>query len=253
MLLLIAACSDVPSFELVEQDPKVVVIFNVHNNGEPVVAGQEFTDGDGYRARFTKLRFYVSDMRLVKAGGESESLADVELIDFEPSPQSQAVSFGRSYSYIIPKGDYTDLVFSLGLPADLNASDPTSFAVDHPLSVYANTYWSWGGQYKFIEMGAAVDTNGDETFDANIEFHTGTDVLFRPELHCPMSLPLEAFEKDTLWVNIDWNKLFHPGGSNEIVFSEAPFTHTVDGPESLELATRFTQNFTAALTAGDTP
>jgi len=251
--LLIGACSDVPEFELVEQKPKVVVLFNLVNNGQSLRTGQEFTDAQGYRARLNKLRFYVSDMKLVDASGASQSLSDVELVDFEQSKESQAVQFARAYSYIVAKGHYTGLVFSIGLDENLNASDPTTFPNDHPLSVYANTYWSWADMYKFIEMGAAVDTNGDASLDTDIEFHTGTNVLYRPGISCPVMLNLDAFEKDTLWVNIDWNKLFHPGGPNDIVFADAPFTHTVDGPESLELATRFTDNFSAALAADTLP
>lgn len=247
MLAVLAGCRDeMPPFELVEIDPTVAVRFNLVNGTKSLEPGDAFTDNAGYAAQFNKLKFYISDMKLLTSDGSSVSLAEAELVDFSETLEGQAVAFTRVYEYIVPKGNYTTLQFSLGLPPELNSSDPTTFPNDHPLSVYAATYWDWASMYKFIEMGARVDTNDDQVLDFNMEFHTGTDSLFKPGLKYTMALELGAFERETLEVNIDWNKLFHTA-EHVITFESAPFTHTVDSPEQLELAKNFTENFVAAI------
>lgn len=240
---LIGCKETVPPFEPVELDPKVVLHFSVVNNGEVIEIGDNFTDADNWNLTLKTLKFYLADIALV-SGSEETALSEVELVDLSGS---EATSFNRSYTYIIPKGEYNQLKMSIGLPGDLNATDPTTMPADDPLSLQGGMYWDWATMFVFVMMEAGIDTNFDATLDANIAFHTGLDTLFRPEQSYPMTFDIPANAKDTLFVDVDWNMIYHPMEGTPIDLSTTPFFHANVDEEALAASRVFTDNFIKAI------
>lgn len=106
-------------------------------------------------------RLYVSDIRLLKADGSATQVSltpddnwqsdKVALLDFENdtgncsgSPGTNAVVRGT-----VPKGDYTGLLFTIGVPAELNHLDPT--LAKAPLN-RTDLFWPWRIGYKFTSI-----------------------------------------------------------------------------------------------------
>jgi hypothetical protein len=239
---------DFPAFELVEQEPKIVIHFSLDNTSESFDIGSAFSDNQGWNLQLKTLKFYISDVDLISANGRVQPLTDVELVNFDDDQDGQINPFRQGYDYIIPKDNYSKFRFSLGLPSLVNQTDPTLLSKDNPLSTNSGMYWDWATMYVFIMLEAGIDTNSDLIYDANIAFHTGLDTLFRPENTYPITFDLPAFAKDTIHVSIDWNELFPTGGENEIDLGEVPFFHANVDNEALEMSRRFTENFIGSIT-----
>ena len=127
--------------------------------GEVPVACDARVPGVGARGSAIEpqdLRFYVSEVRLVGAGGAETPLA----LDEDHAWQSQGVALlswcadGRTDVHdtvagTVPAGDYRGVRFSLGVPDRLNHADATLAAA--PLNV-TGMFWSWQDGYKFLRL-----------------------------------------------------------------------------------------------------
>ena len=107
------------------------------------------------------LRFYVSDVRLLTADGEVKleltpnqwQHQDVALLDFEDGSERCAESGNEAMNSAVtgtaPAGDYTGLVFNMGVPFNLNHADVATAPT--PLNV-SSMWWSWQGGYKHARI-----------------------------------------------------------------------------------------------------
>jgi uncharacterized repeat protein (TIGR04052 family) len=127
--------------------------------GEVPVACDARVPGVGSRGSVVvpdDLRFYVSEVRLVRADGGETPLA----LDDDRAWQSQGVALlswcadGRADLHdtvagTVPAGDYRGVRFSLGVPDRLNHADAT--LAEAPLNV-TGMFWSWQDGYKFLRL-----------------------------------------------------------------------------------------------------
>lgn len=134
--------------------------------GDQMAACGQTYDGLGTMnssVEFQDLRFYVSNVRLMNAAGEEIPLElaqdgmwqyeDVALLDFEDGSALCAQSGNAATNSVVtgtvPAGDYTGLVFTLGVPFSLNHNDVTTAPA--PLNI-SSMWWSWQGGYKHIRI-----------------------------------------------------------------------------------------------------
>jgi uncharacterized repeat protein (TIGR04052 family) len=142
--------------------------------------GQSYPDLGTTKSTFTPsdLRFYISEVRLLRAGGEEVPLEldqdgkwqaeNVTLLDFEDktslcfngTPDTNDTIRGR-----LPSGDYQGIRFTLGVPFALNHKDAT--LAPSPLNL-STMFWGWNGGYKFLRIDAK--TSGIP----GIEIHIGS-------------------------------------------------------------------------------
>lgn len=194
--------------------------FGVHfMAGEaPLHLGTELTSANGATFKTTKARLYLSRVALLSEGGErvSAELVDeqgdrlpygVTLVDLE-NPDSLNV-------YVqAPAGNYRGMEVSVGVPEtcasgeELNHSDAS--AMEAPLDVDSDMYWSWNPGYVFLKFeGQVKDASGWEGFF----YHVGGDERFASlELDTPFSIPPEGGSGPELIA--DFNQLLvSPGGA----------------------------------------
>jgi len=120
--------------------------------------------------QLTDLRFYVQDLRLVSAVGESVAVTleadnkwqqhNLALLDFEDgSGLCMNGSAGTNVSLrgSVPEGNYRALSFTIGVPFDQNHSDPLHAKA--PLGDPA-MHWHWRAGYKFMRVGIRTATDG---------------------------------------------------------------------------------------------
>jgi uncharacterized repeat protein (TIGR04052 family) len=121
--------------------------------------------------RLLDLRFYIHDVRLVRANSKEEvpvtltqdgvwQYQDVALIDFED--HTEACSDGTMQTNTLvkgaaPTGDYDGLKFRLGVPFKLNHEDVTT--APSPLNL-TSLYWSWGYGHIFLAAVTSASVNG---------------------------------------------------------------------------------------------
>ena len=182
----------------------------------------------------TKLKMYLSNLRLECDCGSQESLSDVVLVD----PENDVMSF----SFDVPAKKYTGLSMSLGLPEDLNAQDPATFDASSPLSVQQNMYWTWASRYRFLIYEGRVDSTQSNNFNHLLVYHTGTDALYRELPTLPVDITVTEYGQQVIDVSFDvQNVLYNPNDPIDIFLDDA--THTMD---NMDLARRITENAVAS-------
>jgi uncharacterized repeat protein (TIGR04052 family) len=152
--------------ELVEMTLK----FAFKAGKEDVTCGKEIKNLGTQRttAQIMDARFYISNIRLIGAGGVEVPFAlqpdgkwqtdRVALLDFENgsgmcketgTPETRNIVVGKA-----PAGKYTGIVFDLGIPFELNHAD---VAVEKaPLNIQA-LWWNWQTGYKFVRIDLATN------------------------------------------------------------------------------------------------
>ncbi|HEX5754449.1 MAG TPA: MbnP family protein [Archangium sp.] len=164
----------------------------------PLLLGNPVTSSHGASFKTLKARLYLSQVALLGESGErvSAELVDaqghrlpygVTLLDLE-RPESLNV-------YVqAPAGNYRGMAVSIGVPescgsgAKLNHSDAS--AMDAPLDVDSDMYWSWNPGYVFLKFEGQVQDSGAWK---NFFFHVGEDKRFVAlELDAPFTLTPEG-------------------------------------------------------------
>ena len=164
VLLGLSACSPA--------DTPIEIHFDARLNGAVAACG-----GPTDALHLTDLRFYVASPRLIGANGDAVPVilehderwqqADLGLIDLEDG--SGACLNGTADTNhrlvgAVPAGDYTGLVFTVGVPFERNHADPLT--ANAPLDD-SFMHWHWRSGYKFLRAGVAAN-------DDNFWLHLGS-------------------------------------------------------------------------------
>ncbi len=248
LLLAFASC---------EKDPKLITgpepttfTFAVHpkvgNAG--LVLNQEVLDGEQYRILPVVFRFYVSHLTLIDENNSELEIANVGFLD------SEAVGAGEPLTFTvdIPAGNYKGIKFWVGLDSTQNASDPATFANNHPLSLFQGTYWEWNTGYRFVMFEGYYDTIQNTPGPVNttlaFNYHTGLNTLYREAVLGSASVPFSVAEGEsyTYSLDLDVNRVFY--GAQNIDRKQGASTHTTS---HYVLAEKFTENFVRAFTLSE--
>ncbi|MCB0791331.1 MAG: hypothetical protein H6595_01450 [Flavobacteriales bacterium] len=127
-----------------------------------------------HRVQVQGFKFYLAKARAKRPDGTWEDLFNVDLLDLLNGPKSR--------SYALPPGTYTDLEWGIGLPPDLNHTDPVTYPAEHPLGFAQGMWWSWADAYRFVIFDGRFDTdpNGTEVPPpGQFSIHTGLDTCYR--------------------------------------------------------------------------
>lgn len=147
----------------------------------PASLGAPLVAASGAKYRLEKLKLYVAEVDLLKADGGHEHAL---LLDETGAPLPYGVQLvdaedGGSLSLSIkaPRGAYVGMALTGGVPAScpdgttkLNHVDAS--AMQAPLDVDSDMYWSWDPGYTFFKVEGRVEiAGGDESFF----YHVGDD------------------------------------------------------------------------------
>ncbi|HRW88340.1 MAG TPA: hypothetical protein P5027_00155 [Flavobacteriales bacterium] len=173
--------------------------------GQPFATNTEYHNVNDYRVFVDQVRAYLSEMRLVSATDTAE-LLDIDLVDLGGGPVT--------YSFTVPGGTYTHLLTGIGIPEDLNNSDPAQYPQGHPLSLSNGTYWTWTTGYRFIIFDGRYDTdpNGTGNVLPTFSIHAGLDTCYtfaEVQSLLPITIMEGVTHQATLRVHVD--RFFHSG------------------------------------------
>lgn len=197
-----------------------------------------YTTPEGYKVKFSDLKFYISALR-----NESDTLTQAALFDYS--------STGNLLTRLI--GDYnkfSSVQGNIGVIQSLNHLDPSAFPNDSPLNISnaGTMHWGWNTGYIFISIEGKTDTIPDATLNLNhsFSFHIGTDNFLE-----------ELSFSNVNWQSISDNEHRFELNLNLLAFLQNPsqpidlknefLSHSGSGQESLAL--KVVQNFKQALTA----
>lgn len=161
-------------------ESKLFMTFDPRYNGEDIQLGDTYTNIHGYPFNVSDVKFYISNIRLHKSGGDFLEISDIELLRIQENQ--------RSLEFVVPTGNYTGLSYDLGVPPSMNGTNDPDFSISqysagHPLSevTSAGMYWQWTSGYRFFSFDGRFDLepNTNEFLPSSFAFHTGTDTLFR--------------------------------------------------------------------------
>jgi hypothetical protein len=186
-------------------DKEITVEFQLVQNGTPYTMSAPFSKGDTAIA-LDLFHYYISELTIGDA-----LVSDVLFVD--PSDSNYS-----NYTFNLDKRA-TSLSFGLGVPEDMNAMDPTTFATSHPLSSAFAMYWTWASKYRFIKAEGRFNASGDLSDAANNEgiiWHTGTDPLYRTK-----TIEIDVRPGDHLVFKLDLDQLI-----TGLSLAQNGFTHT---------------------------
>ncbi|MDC0088277.1 cytochrome C peroxidase [Akkermansiaceae bacterium] len=154
----------------------------------------------------TRLSYLLSGFALRAPDGTWTELADqYAFIDLE----SRRTSF---YLSDVPDGEFSAVRFSIGLPKEVNHSDPASHAADHALNTNLNLlHWTWQDGYIFLALEGAYRKKDNEI--GGYVYHFAND-WNRKQVELPVKLQLK--DASAMGISFDLQSLFH--GAQPITF-----------------------------------
>lgn len=169
--------------------------------GTPITDAGIYTNVEDYRVDLSQLRIHIGDISVISNGSPS-LVSDIELVDLLDGEEVR--------SYNMAPGTYDGLEFGIGVPADLNNSDPVMFGPDHPLYLQNGAYWTWTTGYRFVLFEGIADTSatGSGPFDLVFSMHPGLDTAYREvQYNTPISISNDA--TTDIRVEFDVSRFFY--------------------------------------------
>ena len=131
------------------------------------------TSAAGQVHHFSEIKYVISNIRLIKSDG-SEFPYHINDLDKGAVVVDQARPQTLDYSLKdIPKGEYNQIKFGLGVRSDLNTLDQVRFP-DFYAQAGANDtemMWEWGTGYRFVKLEGFYDSQ-----DKQMSIHTGSTI-----------------------------------------------------------------------------
>ncbi len=203
--------------------------------GEQMEIFENYVNVNGYDMSFEDVRLYLSDISLIKAGGELVELSTIEYFNFANLDE-------LSRTYDVEAGDYEGVIYHIGVPQALNGTDDPDFLTsqygpESPLNVQNGMYWSWNTGYRFLIYEGRVDGTPDDTsdFPSVFSIHLGKDQFYT---EIQVALPFTITDGQTKHFNIDWDLSKSQYNDSDMIDLSLPEESQFHGDE-MELATRF--------------
>lgn len=197
----------------------------------PFSIDSEYTHpATGESITFSTLRYYISNVKLHKNDGSTQS--EEESYHLVNASSSDA----RIRVENIPGGDYTGVSFLIGVDSLRNVSGAQTGALDPA----ENMFWSWNSGYIFIKAEGASPVASEETFIYHIGGFAGENAALR-EVYLSFGDANLRVSPDALpsaHVKVNTARFWHGG----ISLAEMSNVHMPGANASL-LATNFSGGF----------
>lgn len=215
------------SFTSCKKDEKGTIILNFKgkvDNENLTLRSSKFNPGNGSKVNIETLKFYLSNIILIKEDNTEVLLKDVAFIDFENNHTSNTTN-GETITIETETGNYKGIKMGFGVDGTKNNADPSVYKEEEPLSIYKGMHWSWNTGYIFMKLEGKFDTDtAVNILSQDYLFHTGLNDLYTTQTF-NKNFQIKNKETKTLNFNIDAKKMFH-STNNSIDLSSESFTHT---------------------------
>ncbi|GBL36260.1 hypothetical protein EMGBS15_18550 [Filimonas sp.] len=154
-----------------------------------------YTNTSGNTYSVDILKYYVSQVVLVKEDGAEFKLNNYDLID------AFDVNFSNIIATKVPNGNYTSMKFIMGVDSARNHTG----AQDGDLDPANNMIWTWSTGYIFFKHEGTYKNAADS--NKVLQFHLGTDKALST-LQIPIALTVSGSNK-TMNIVFELNKMYN--------------------------------------------
>ncbi len=211
--------------------------FLLQYQNEPLVMLQDYQYPDGRKIQFTRVSFFLSELR-VSDGSESVEITDVDFINLTES-HATATKAADGYQYVNDEVDLDqidEISFNLGLTESQNQTVPADHPAGSPLAK-PGEYWVAWDSYIFVKIEGWIDLDDDGQVETGIALHLGSDQVMRPIL-VQTNQPA-----NDLTLAIDLHQVFQ--GSDIYDIAANPQLHSLSQlPAAIELADNLQNSLT---------
>jgi len=220
-----------------EKETNQKLNFHIHSLAgvSEINAIDTFVTSTGIKITFNDLRFYISNIVLIKEDGTEYPISNKVLL---AGIEKEEHALGE-----VPVGRYKGFKFMLGLDSATNHSDPSTYEAGNPLAMQTPTmHWDWNSGYLFLKADGRVDTSSGGNLSPNCDFfyHIGQDVLVRQISFLETSFEVLSDGEKYIHLNFDFFKVLQ----NVDLRSEI-FTHSMGSnmPLAIEMADNYQMAF----------
>lgn len=203
-------------------------------DAEDLFLDSVYTTQDGYKIKFTDIKFFMED---IKNG--STQLIDAGLFDYRVNGTTLLRTKGKG-------ADFLNITANLGVGSSKNHNDPATFPNLSVLNITNSddVHWNWSPGYIFVKIEAKADIVVDGTIDLvqNVVFHAGLDVNLQTLSFTNITWN-KVGNEETFRLKLDMSKFLN--GTQTIDIATENSTHSMTGQEALTL--KVMENFKAAL------
>ncbi|HEY8402792.1 MAG TPA: MbnP family protein, partial [Cytophagaceae bacterium] len=141
----------------------------------PLFLDSIYTSSSGVQYSLKALRLFLCDIALARSTGSEyktfskENNSGIYLMDFG-KPNFNPGMGKQSYkiSFKAPVGEYSDIRYTIGVPRELNHSDPAMATGVLSLGQAASMYWEWNSGYIFfLADGKLYNIDNEDIFHQN--------------------------------------------------------------------------------------
>ncbi len=198
---------------------------NLRIGDQPMQFGQTYQTPQGQRYQIDMLKFYISDVALVRPDGSEVKVDGLALADFKRDAPTQGVSVLKMD---VPAGQYRGIRFNVGVPRELNHLDAATQQM--PLGVNSGMYWAWNPGYIFYRLeGTALLPGGNQKWVV----HMGSDAFRLPvrvqDLQTRRVLINIPQSGGSITLNLDVAAAFQPGPGGAFVDWSQPELRQLHG------------------------
>ncbi|WP_027882756.1 MbnP family protein [Meiothermus rufus] len=194
-----------PLFALALAAP-VELKLNLRVGGQPLQFGQTYQTPQKQRYQIDLLKFYLSEVALVRPDGSEVRVPGLVLAEFKPGGPTQGVTLMR---FEAPPGTYRGIRFNVGVPRELNHLDAATQSP--PLGVNSGMYWAWNPGYIFFKLEGRAFLEPERRW----VIHMGTDAFRIPvrlqDLQTPRLVLNLPGRGGSILLNLDVGAAFLPG------------------------------------------
>ena len=142
-------------------------------SGSPLVLNQEYEDSQERLVKLSRVRYYLSSIKITHNGGQITPLTNVYVL-----------GEGNVSNYTI-EGDYDinsveKIQFDLGVDYEANHGNTSNYDSQHPLGPKTPLMdWGWPSGYFFLVLHGSVDDNNDGSPNKLFQIESFGDELLK--------------------------------------------------------------------------
>lgn len=194
-----------------ETEGKATLTFDAVVGTTDFALDKDFTVGTK-TWNFTQLRYWVSNLVLVKTSGEEYAVPN----SYYLIEENKAAETNSSYIYPankreivelagIPAGDYKSIRFSVGVPEKYNNNLSLQAGELSQLNGMTNVSWMWATSYIFSSLKGKVTEAGTTN---TIAVETGLNANFKTvSLNLPSALHIGSAKSSKILLNADVTRI----------------------------------------------
>lgn len=223
--LIFSSCKEEPKEEVIVNNPPAAdqtaftLDFKPLFNGETIEYNKmKYVSSSSDTLNFTRLRFILSKIQLVKDNNEIVELDTFALLAFDLNRNKLGTN------QLIPNGNYKEIRFRIGLDSNLNHGDPNNWPSGHPLDPLVNhMHWTWASGYIFSVVEGYYMNNGNDL--SIFSYHMANMEFIRDITITPNQPIIIDGSKKTVNINVNMENYFHSPNKYSLKLN-GPISHS---------------------------